>query len=1090
MPDISTIISPETLRQHLIRRPNEPNQPNQPNGTFLPTVALTGARQGQKLVGIHPDTHGVILLVVAGVVAAPSKVLAAVRGEVGGELIRAVMEHFKLSREAAQQALDDVPTKDVPHHQPLGSACPHRAEDECGCRPEATFKLLSQGVWQAFAEKHGKGAEMHATVQEGRVVCWRDILDMMRTPGKNGGKTLLLRPNLFTVAVGPSLVPPDDPRLREPSEALVDAAKHLGGDECVAYDIEGVLVNLPVPGEAPFGKPDRLTEVASAVRRVRPSGGVQVEACAQQLSGLTDGGLKSLLQKVVRYGATCVEMPLAGLDAPSVQVPAEQVAATCVALLFASSGSFSPELQLFTRGCAAAAKRLAVILLEDAWHGDPAQVMALMGLAFALQRVETYQPSPDLVVAVARIAARAVSSRQLVAWRRCGVGPHTHAPAGQHDQECLAKADRLMQRVRSFPGDMAMFGEVARLAQQGTLPLHEAPRDRPESMPLEHMIDQHAFRGIAHAVHVGAGATFQERFRVIFDGCTGVNPRRPDSKMTEEVVPIRNAQRFCLFFALKGNFPCRVPGGGADAEAPHPAHSTTVRVSLHSGVLAAGVGPVKPDAPGEKRPKVDCVAMLGIEDPADEIVMKRPTRDPKDLLQGIKPAARAQAVQNVRERRLNVTSELLPKGRHTAEFVGGEWRLDGRGWQELRQQGREIQIAHVASPAWVTAWDAMDPSHAGFSEVSSDEAIRESLMGGDLSGGIVADAEARVTALARLAGPEAAMRAASMLRLQWKKVSLPTPGLDGRRASDQLAAYPGDWEVWRLLVLVARLVPAALSPVMPPSFRVTDGAVLRAVEAWILRGAMLSCRQGGGNGWRPAELTAMLAEVEPRLLPHQRQAVAKMEARDAETDMGHMLVMDTGLGKTVTALVYGIRWIRRTGAAQRILWVTPKGTVENLVAQLKETWRVPVHQVPRHSDARKLPAGCSTQLVVKDHAINVIHADFLKGWINRGLRRVARSCLVVFDEVDCMYAATERTSAAREVSECLRLPVELTRLAIAGGADGRQVRRADGHAHPEGPERAADLARRHVRLPCDGDELAGGRQRDGLHAVGAGHQRD
>ena len=70
------------------------------------------------------------------------------------------------------------------------------------------------------------------------------------------------------------------------------------------------------------------------------------------------------------------------------------MAAVAAALLFAERGSFSPELQTFTRGGTAAFKRAAVVLLEDAWPEDevetrtrtPAAVAALTGLALAMAR--------------------------------------------------------------------------------------------------------------------------------------------------------------------------------------------------------------------------------------------------------------------------------------------------------------------------------------------------------------------------------------------------------------------------------------------------------------------------------------------------------------------------------------------------------------------------------------------------------------------------------------------------------------------------------------------------------------------------------
>lgn len=52
-----------------------------------------------------------------------------------------------------------------------------------------------------------------------------------------------------------------------------------------------------------------------------------------------------------------------------------------------------------------------------------------------------------------------------------------------------------------------------------------------------------------------------------------------------------------------------------------------------------------------------------------------------------------------------------------------------------------------------------------------------------------------------------------------------------------LAAYDGDWRVYRFLVLVSRVMPAALRPQMPPNFQVLNPILLRVLEKWIAEGA-------------------------------------------------------------------------------------------------------------------------------------------------------------------------------------------------------------------------------------------------------------
>ena len=304
-----------------------------------------------------------------------------------------------------------------------------------------------------------------------------------------------------------------------------------------------------------------------------------------------------------------------------------------------------------------------------------------------------------------------------------------------------------------------------------------------------------------------------------------------------------------------------------------------------------------------------------------------------------------------------------------------------------------------------------------------------------------------VTSLFAAAPAPVALRAAAMLRQQYSIVKMPTPALGGGLGADQLAAYAGDWDAYRLLALLSRLVPAALRPAMPPTFTVAGPRLLRAVEHWAMAGARLAGAaaageaEGGGDGGGEGEgegkaeaeaeaegegeggaddganawalhagWSTCGAQAEGRLMEHQKAAVARMHQRDETADVGHFLILDTGMGKTVTALVYAWRWLRQHGGAvRRILWVTPAGTIDNLLAQLRRTWGAPVHLVPRVSAAKIPKQGEGASLQLRDFAVNVIHADHLRTAIDKGLAEQATSSFVIFDEVDEMYAPTLHT---------------------------------------------------------------------------------
>lgn len=148
----------------------------------------------------------------------------------------------------------------------------------------------------------------------------------------------------------------------------------------------------------------------------------QVRYALKHLKALSLGALKSCVQKLIRFHASLVQLGSAGPNGTSESscVPSCLLVAVAMALLFASRGGFSPELQLFTRGCTAALKRLAVILLEDAWveaEDTPQQVAALLVLGLVTQRMHDYEPPRQLILVVLRLAAKAQRSKCIIAWR-------------------------------------------------------------------------------------------------------------------------------------------------------------------------------------------------------------------------------------------------------------------------------------------------------------------------------------------------------------------------------------------------------------------------------------------------------------------------------------------------------------------------------------------------------------------------------------------------------------------------------------------------------------------------------------------------
>jgi hypothetical protein len=336
-------------------------------------------------------------------------------------------------------------------------------------------------VWAQFAADAGRSKELIELINGKKQVHACEILALM------GPKQLLLRQYLFRLVEG-------YPILEE------------GPLGCV-YEIDDFRVRVPPSAS--------VVDAKSLLKSISPR-------LLALLKPLGQGGWKSALQKTIRYGAVRVALQQ---DDDGDCIPARDVVMATLSLLFQDGGSFSPELQLFTRGCTAAFKRLAIILVEDSWAGSPEDIQWLLEMALVCQKVPSYHPPVESMQRAMRLAIAACQSVEVLDWRSaapmqpdaCGEGSRPHLSSvcvmAEVKSGYLTIAAQLLEKVRSFKAELETFRRASQLRQLSMR--RGAESNRPAVMPLAHVVDHHWQRGLGHLLREG-GDTFPERFRAIF----------------------------------------------------------------------------------------------------------------------------------------------------------------------------------------------------------------------------------------------------------------------------------------------------------------------------------------------------------------------------------------------------------------------------------------------------------------------------------------------------------------------------------------------------------------------------------------------
>ena len=183
------------------------------------------------------------------------------------------------------------------------------------------------------------------------------------------------------------------------------------------------------------------------------------------------------------------------------------------------------------------------------------------------------------------------------------------------------------------------------------------------------------------------------------------------------------------------------------------------------------------------------------------------------------------------------------------------------------------------------------------------------------------------------------LRLLSCLSGAYERASVPLPARGGDRNPDELQPIAGDWIVYRALVLLARAVPSALQVHHPAKldFVVNDARALRCVEAALRvaardadAAAAVPAEQATFRAivdaldtrWAAADAAATPKDHQVEMVDKLMAACARGEANPALATRGHMLQLNTGLGKTLIGLLFGLRWCAQYGKAKQVVWVT------------------------------------------------------------------------------------------------------------------------------------------------------------------------
>ena len=903
-------------------------------------------------------------------------------------------KHMGVSADLAQQYIDSAEGELATRTHVLGS----ETNDHSGAEPwisnggagvPCKFRIVSMGAW-ARMDEHGEVVETQlqkwcnqsVSVTGGQIFA---ALKQVQAEFDGSGPGQWCMTGNKWVLAGRSGPAPDDGRAAD-----VDCCIIMGLGRPVRYNLDaghGDPWRVVLPESGPQGQlrvdnTDYIEWLKGVLAVQAKTGDKTAEAAASEASRAVDfyktlsaGPLKSAIQKIARFRAESVELP------DETTIPATVAAMAALGVCFTNRGDeFIPDLSLFVRGSTAALKRLGVVMVEDAWPNGKktASVLAsVLAASLATVRLPYWSPPLELVRVALCAMGACVHSNRVISWRtreRPKAEGSIDTASENHLPHIKLAAD-FLRTLRSFEGDMKMLDDVAGVtrANETTLKIGKIAISRTskhtsgqphKSVPWYHMIDQHVYRGVGFAPWTmeadesspSWNEPFAPRHGQIFGKVTGFNPRLVNELINEDdpaVKQVRFAQQ------LVGKFVTSEVGIDV-AQEEHV--ETELHPSLDPGVMSGGAELItckvkttsyedaNDDLGLTRGTTWNLQVILGIAT-SEEQVLNAPMgrRSLEDTGPAPTDTAIRRAIEAVRSKQAgyDFKSPMLPGYNRVGYVVGAGWTVRGPGkddilWKYADEQSGEknettLYIREIEAPDWMTG----DLHRAMHEKLQDDALALEATLVRDLSRSVVRKGwEGALAHIVHHLSSQQRQRLLATIRGQYSTMKMAVPSLAGGAPSDGPTPSPGDWKIYRALLLISYLCPGALTPKMVPNFTVNNALLLREIEAIIAAAVTATPVQTVAAEWAPLrDKASALFSQRAADYPYQRPLIDLMLSRDEGAVVptsAHFLRLRVAAGKTVLGLWYALEYAARSGAADRILWLTVKEAQDDHANQFRK----------------------------------------------------------------------------------------------------------------------------------------------------------
>ena len=718
----------------------------------------------------------------------------------------------------------------------------------------------------------------------------------------------------------------------------------------------------------------------------------------------SQGGRKSLLQKLIRYQAQTVQIDdlLGDGERPFIVDTVDVLRHTCLLLVHAR-GSFVPDIQRFVTGLETL-KRLVIIGFEDAHLTTSLEPKAvcICAVALASRQMRNYRP-PDAWIEenILRFATQLLETDKAFVYAT----DHAYPP---HADTVVPweRVSMLLDDLRAFQTDLRMVRHIIH-AQRTQLVTRTIPR--PVTMHLSHYIDQHCAPWVVRfipqdllPVPVEAAKPFGRALQALFQEVTGTNPRRRCLHTPSPwTVAVQHAQRLAWLSGLSG-ITCTV-------DVPLVG-STAMHTILPMEWILGAIGHIPIRHGG-----VRYIVLVTDTDPmpAFQVVYQPSRTERKDthIDEADQDKIITLAKQQLRTQGVSLAT-TLPAFHNRRAYLGPEGYLhvassaarvsSTNRWVHVRNQQHTMSTFRAISAAAF----AVVPPH-----LLIETAIRRT------SPGVAANWEPLVRDLLLTASDPVLRRLHRLVVLLPPRITFADIARDGGANKDVLPCF-ADAGTCLLLCRLCVICPGLLTPCLNKGFVVRDQSGLRYLLDRLI-GPALVARVSLSTDARLDTHTSWPIHADPRVrTPVQEESLGLLQRRFRQGCTSFGVFSNTGSGKTkmVVDALYAWRHI----LPEYLIWCVPPGVLKTAYLELSRSFDTIHFWVPKANNTAAKNAlhghpgavnGGPCPLPVR-HTVLLLHHDQLKRSLDR-LEPCMTSATFVFDEVhNALNPKTQRTSAA------------------------------------------------------------------------------